>query len=277
MKKYTTSHGHNFSTGEWLDLHFDACKFEYEEMVKTIPIQPGWRVLDAGSGNGRFLNVLSKLVTKSGEIDAIDLAQENIDDIHGAIKSHKFEAKVSATVGDVTQLNFPDNTFDLVWCANVTQYLDKSKLEKTITEFKRVLKPGGTVAIKETDGTSYFFYPTKNFTLLWDSIKLMSPVERQRWFDHPLELSFLLHSYGFTHTRQSTHLIERRNPLDANSKKYLATLFNIQDVNWSSIEIQTSDNQQQWIELLNQDSPTYILSQPNFYWREGHILATGNK
>jgi ubiquinone/menaquinone biosynthesis C-methylase UbiE len=277
MDKYTTSQGHNFSTSAWLDLHFDACKLEYENMVRSVGVKPGWKVLEAGCGNGRFLDIIAKLITSSGEISAIDLAQENIDEVENLVKSNQFNVPVSASVGDVTSLDFPDNSFDLVWCANVTQYLDETNLSKAINEFKRVLKPNGTVAIKETDGTSYFFYPTKNVTLLWDSIKPMSQFDKQRWFIHPLQMKSLLEQHGFTSTRQSTQLIDRRFPLDEKTKKYLSKLFELEDVNWSAIDQQTPENQEEWNKLLNKDSPEYILSQPDFFWREGHILAMGNK
>ena len=86
MSKYTTSQGHDFSTGDWLDLHFDACKPEYGSMIKSIGIKPGWKVLDAGCGNGRFLDILSELVTSQGEIVAIDLAEENIKAVNNAVE-----------------------------------------------------------------------------------------------------------------------------------------------------------------------------------------------
>lgn len=277
MDKYTTSQGHDFSTSGWLDLHFEACKNEYENMVKSLPIQPGWKILDAGCGNGRFLDILSDLITSSGEICAIDLAQENVNAVKDTISSGHFNSRVSANVGDVTSLDFPDNTFDLVWCANVTQYLDEANLNKTIEGFKRVLKPGGILAIKETDGTSYFFYPTKNFNLLWDSIKHMNSKDRQRWFDHPIELNLFLKQFGFQNTKQSTHLIERRFPLDEKTKKYLTILFKARDVNWSDIDRQTANDRQEWKRLLDNDSPSYILKQPNFFWREGHVLVLGTK
>jgi len=258
-------------------LHFDACRPEYENMVKTIGIRPGWRVLDAGCGNGRFLGILSELATYKGELYAIDLASENIDAVKSYIKQNCFVAPVIASVGNVSILDFPDNYFDLVWCANVTQYLDKDGLDRSISEFKRVLKPGGAVAIKETDGSSYFFYPTKSVSLLWDTINKMNKRDIHRWFIHPIEMKQFLSKVGFIDAKQTTHLIERRFPLDEMSQRYLAKLFELEDVNWSAIDRQTPENQREWRKIMDKNLPEYILSQPNFFWREGHILATGIK
>ena len=277
MSKYTTSQGHDFSTGDWLDLHFDACKPEYGSMIKSIGIKPGWKVLDAGCGNGRFLDILSELVTSQGEIVAIDLAEENIKAVNNAVKAGRFQASVSASVGDVTALELQNDFFDLVWCANVTQYLDEDDLNKTLDQFKQVLKPNGLVAIKETDGSSYFFPPTKNTNLLWDSVKEMSNYDKERWFVHPIEMRSTLKHCGFNNISQSTHTIERRFPLDEKTMKYLTKLFSLEDVNWSEINLQTEENQQEWRSLLDKNSPDYILAQPNFYWREGHIVAIGQK
>ncbi len=277
INKYTTSQGHDFSTGEWLDLHFDACESEYENMVRAIGIQPGWEILDAGCGNGRFLNILSKQVTPQGKIEAIDLAQENVDAVNDAVKSNCFQTSISVSIGDITKLEFPDDSFDLVWCANVTQYLNEVSLSKAMKQFQRVLKPNGILAVKETDASSYFFHPTKNVNLLWDSVKKMNNYDRQRWFIHPIEMKNILQKHGFKNVSQSTHIIERRFPLDEKSLKYLTKLFDLQDVSWSKIDLQTQDNQQEWKKIIDKSSPDYILVHPNFYWREGHIVAIGKK
>ena len=105
----------------------------------------------------------------------------------------------------------------------------------------------------------------------------MTEIERKRWFNHPLEMKLFLERFGFTDTRQSTYLIERRSPLDPISNKYLTKLFELEDVNWSSIDKQSSENQSEWKRILDKNSSYYILSQPNFYWREGHVVAIGKK
>ena len=66
---------------------------------------------------------------------------------------------VQTKIGSVLSLPFEDATIDCVWCANVAQYLTKPEFDRAIAEFKRVLKPGGTLAIKEHDTTIAHLHP----------------------------------------------------------------------------------------------------------------------
>jgi arsenite methyltransferase len=273
---YVTSRGHDFSTGDWLDLHFDACQQEYENMVRAIGIQQGWTILDAGCGNGRYLNVLHELIGDSGKLYSVDIAYENIYLAKKLLSKEMIPSPRYSLVGDVRSLSFPNSTFDLVWCSSVTQYLNKTDLNYAISEFRRVLKPGGILAIKEVDGSSYYFYPTRNITLLWDTVsKIQDPERLRRYFIQPLDMLPLLREHGFSHLHQTTNIIERRNPLDDKTRKYLEELFNTEDVNWSKIEVQTLSNQAEWKRIMDHSSPDYILNNPRFYWREGHILVIG--
>jgi hypothetical protein len=44
---------------EWIDGHYAVCRPEYEPMLRSVGLQRGWRVLDAGSGSGSFLPLLA--------------------------------------------------------------------------------------------------------------------------------------------------------------------------------------------------------------------------
>ena len=47
------------------------------------------------------------------------------------------------------ELPFEDDSFDAVWCANVTQYLTDDEFTQAIAEFRRVTRSGGIVALKD--------------------------------------------------------------------------------------------------------------------------------
>jgi arsenite methyltransferase len=50
-------------------------------------------------------------------------------------------------------LPFKDASFDCVWSGNVMQYMTDTEVAGALAEFRRVLKPGGTLAAKEFDLT----------------------------------------------------------------------------------------------------------------------------
>lgn len=62
----------------WLDVHYEACRPEYEALLRAVGLQPGWRVLDAGCGGGSYLPLLAALVGPAGRVDAVDLAPDNV-------------------------------------------------------------------------------------------------------------------------------------------------------------------------------------------------------
>src|SRR4051812_16808530 len=75
---HTTSTGFDSSEVGWLDDHFAMARPEYEAQLRAVGIQPGWRVLDAGSGGGGYLPWLADLVGPTGAIVALDLTPENV-------------------------------------------------------------------------------------------------------------------------------------------------------------------------------------------------------
>ena len=75
---HRSSPGQVLSEAAWLDAHFEAGRLEYEAMLTSVPVEPGWRVLDAGCGSGSYLPLLADRLGGKGHIDALDLAPENI-------------------------------------------------------------------------------------------------------------------------------------------------------------------------------------------------------
>ena len=60
--------------------------------------------------------------------------------------SSSLENRVSFSVGDAYDIDFPDETFDVVMTVFVSQFLD---LGKAFPEFRRVLKASGWLGINE--------------------------------------------------------------------------------------------------------------------------------
>jgi arsenite methyltransferase len=66
---------------------------------------------------------------------------------------------VEPRVGSVLDPPYADATLDCVWCANVTQYVTETEFSRVVGEFRHVVKPGGLVAVMDTDGTILHLLP----------------------------------------------------------------------------------------------------------------------
>ena len=269
-----TSTGHELSESLYLDSHFEAMKPEYEAMIRSVGIKSGWSVLDAGCGGGSFLPLLAELVGSDGHISAYDLAPENIERVDALVENRQFPCSVETRVGTVTSLPYEDNRFDAVWCANITQYLTEDELSKMLAEFRRVVRPGGLVAVKEYDLALTLFSPLDP-TILWRFY------DTARYHNPPLQgglRTFQLPTWfkqvGLVNVDFKTFLSERKAPLRPIEREFISSILQFHAQGAESVDLPEQD-MMVWRALANFDSPSHILKHPDFYFRNGHIVVVG--
>ena len=96
----------------FLDAHFEACRPEYESMLRSVGLQPGWRVLDAACGAGGFLSLISSTVGSSGSVSAFDLAPDTVAVVERRIATQQYSCQIDVRVGSLLEVPFPDSEFD---------------------------------------------------------------------------------------------------------------------------------------------------------------------
>lgn len=272
-----TSTGHVLSGATWLDLHVAACHPEYEAMVGSVGIQPGWSVLDAGCGSGALIPMLADLVGPTGRIAALDLAAENIAEVHARLARWAVPCRVEPRVGSLTALPYADGAFDAVWCANVLQYWADDELLPLLAELQRVVRPGGLLAVKDVDMQLVRLFPASSFLVshLCEASLLGSHItahsagslrgrELRRWLERA----------GLVQVWQRTTLIERWAPLQPAQRDlwrgwlaYLAAL---------ALERGVPDaDHPLWRRLRDPAAPDHLVDHPEFYACEGQVVAVG--
>lgn len=110
----------------------------------------GNRLLDAGCGDGAFL---ADYLLRGFEVYGIDISSEMIDEAKRSGLGYDGGGMVHLSAGDVENLSFPDNHFDVIVCAGVLEYLETD--HKAIQELYRVLKPEGVAIITLVNKRSY--------------------------------------------------------------------------------------------------------------------------
>jgi ubiquinone/menaquinone biosynthesis C-methylase UbiE len=105
--------------------------------------------IDYGCGPGWVSLELAKRMGKGSCVVACDINQEFLllGEKHAADMGLEDRIQWSRVSDD--RVPIPDNSADLVLCKNVLEYVDSA--DEMLTEFLRVLKPGGTLRILESD------------------------------------------------------------------------------------------------------------------------------
>ena len=124
-------------------------------------LQPGMRVLDFGCGPGNISVGLASAVNP-GELHGIDMEESQIDLARSAARAGGHD-NASFHLGDVTELPFEDNSFDVAHCHAVLMHVPDT--ERVLSEVRRVLRPGGMICSREVIVESSFLEPSSEHTL----------------------------------------------------------------------------------------------------------------
>jgi ubiquinone/menaquinone biosynthesis C-methylase UbiE len=99
----------------------------------------GKSVLDAGCGIGYGSNFIAKAGAK--KVIGIDISKDAIK-----VAKQRYEnEQIQFMIMDITQLEFPENSFDVICCFEVIEHI--KNYHKALSELKRVLKNGGLCII----------------------------------------------------------------------------------------------------------------------------------
>lgn len=147
----TYTHGHHDSvlrSHRWRTAE-NSCGYLLPHLA------PGLRVLDVGCGPGTITLDLGRRVAP-GEVVGIDVAAAVLVEA----ERHRAEAgaaNVEFAAGDVYALEHPDGSFDVVHAHQVLQHLTDPVA--AIMELVRVLKPGGLLAVRDSDYGAFTWSP----------------------------------------------------------------------------------------------------------------------
>lgn len=134
-------------------------------------LTPGMSLLDVGCGPGNITADLATIVAP-GETIGVDAG---VDVIAQAERDHGGDPSPKFAVGDGYALGFEDDTFDVVHAHQVLQHLTDPVA--ALREWRRVLKPGGILAVRDSIYASKAWGPDEPQIDRW--LKLYTEVTRR--------------------------------------------------------------------------------------------------
>ena len=156
-----------------------------EWLVETAQIPKGARVLDVACGRGAVLFPAAQRVGPIGQVIGIDLAEGMARETQVEIQRRELN-QAEARQMDAENLTFPDSSFDFVLCGFSLQFFPH--LDRALSEFRRVLKPGGHIAVTTwaSDDERWNWFDelrnTYGAVIKLGSQSLDKPDEIQGWF-----------------------------------------------------------------------------------------------
>lgn len=117
-------------------------------------LHPGQDLLDVGSGPGTVTADLVRIVAP-GRVTAMEVNE----DARGLTMAELDARWLTAdgVVGDVHSMDFVDGSFDVVHAHQVLQHV--ADPVQALREMRRVCRPGGVVAARDSDYSSFNWYP----------------------------------------------------------------------------------------------------------------------
>lgn len=141
---------------QWVGKVFDCAASQYGEgscsffnyfgkqLVKHVPVTAKWKALDIATGKGAVLFPLAEKVGPSGKVVGIDISKQMLAETSITVQKRDIDW-IDLVYMDAEQLDFPDHSFDAVFCGFALFFFPS--MSKALSEFKRVLKPNGFLAV----------------------------------------------------------------------------------------------------------------------------------
>jgi ubiquinone/menaquinone biosynthesis C-methylase UbiE len=115
-----------------------------KELGSRIPRDRKLSILDVGTGFGINVAFLAGWLAKGSSVWTVDPSEEVLVNVQASL-GDKRSSMVRFVVGSADELGFGEGFFDVVVSVMVLHHIEK--LQRSLKEMARVLKPGGTLVL----------------------------------------------------------------------------------------------------------------------------------
>lgn len=163
-------------------------------LVEHMPLTSSARILDVATGTGAVMLPIARRVGSEGHVTGIDLSSAILKEAERNVRADGL-TNVELRKMDAEQLEFPNQSFDVVTCAfSLFLFPD---INAALREMYRVCKPGGYIGVSIFDKKPPPFNPGwpilfKQFMEYQRGVRMPQPITYARE-----EVEILLSQFGF--------------------------------------------------------------------------------
>ena len=254
-----------------------AFERELQAIVNELPLSAEMRVLDLACGDGFYTSRIAERLGSGGFITGADISQAYLSEASVQVSRHDGRAKINFVGATVDRLPFPDDTFDLVWCAQSLYSLPDPVV--AIGQMARVVRPGGLVAVLENDTLHQVLLPWPvSLELPLRAAELRLFVEASRnssKYYIGRRLPAILAAAGLEPLRMTTHAFDRQAPLGEAEQKLLQCY--LEEVTKRVAPYLNAALLHELGQLVDPGSSQHLLGQPYLTMTWLNVLAFGRK
>jgi demethylmenaquinone methyltransferase/2-methoxy-6-polyprenyl-1,4-benzoquinol methylase len=250
---------------------------ELRHYIQELPLHAGDTVLDMACGDGTYALWLAEQVGQSGTVVGVDIASAYLDIAQQQASQSPYADTLHFELGSIDQLPLTDGLFDLAWCGQSLSSLP-DPLE-TLRALRRVVRPGGTVAVLENDPLHQMIIPwPPDLELIIRRAQLQSmeaTEDSAEKFAIGRQLGAAFQAAGLVPWHTNAYTTTRHAPLSNDEQTYLAWYF--QDVKarvWPAIE---PLDRARFDRLLNPQSADCLFHRPGFFVTYIDLVTCGTR
>jgi len=124
--------------------------------LEAARIGEATRAADIGCGTGTIARLMAQRITPGGSVDAIDIAEEQVELARSAPASLG-AAQIQYSVGSAYEPGLPERTYDVVFCRLVLCHLQEPA--RAVAAMAKLLVEGGRLVLVDMDMRDTFTMP----------------------------------------------------------------------------------------------------------------------
>ena len=118
-----------------------------EKGLARLGTRSGESILEIGFGTGHCLVELAEAVGPQGKVHGLDLSDAMLSLARELLKKKGLAERVELHRGDAAHMPYPDHSLDGIFASFTLELFDTPEIPDVLAEIKRILKPGGRLAV----------------------------------------------------------------------------------------------------------------------------------